>query len=233
MSICTFALLFSACSKKEQVAVPDLKERTTKLNLSVPLSDGRTSIELKESPGLGLSGKNIHVSATNVFELPDKEYLKATCKISIENLTIGAVYDSVMDKRLTLRFRTGMKKYAPYPIGWSAKWNVKPFVEIESPSILYTMQQDHLTIMLSKPCTIFGFELTPNLLSTFDFTAGFYSSQQNSPLAQISQTVTTPSGARLFAAKSDVPFDVIEIQFNGNGSPYGFAIANLRYKLSK
>lgn len=124
-----------------------------------------------------------------------------------------------------------------YPRGWTAIWNSKPAVENEAPSVLYTRQQNQLTLHLSKYVTTFGFELAPNQYNAFPFTVGFYDSKENPQVAYLQDVAWTPEGAKLFAVSSQKPFNVVEIAFAGEGEsanhPYGFAISNIRYKLAQ
>jgi hypothetical protein len=231
------SLMVSSCSKNEQSTVEDIPIKLTKYQLSVPLTDGRASIEL--NAGVLESSKQSQKSSLNSpiqILNPDQNYINSTTLMSIKNLKIGTQYTTVQDQKLKLSFGVPMLKMDQYPNGWNALWNVPPFVECERPQVLYSMQENHLSIILSKYCTVFGFELAPNLYNSFEFIGGFYTSKENSPVATVTRMVASPSGAQLFAVNSSKPFNNIEIQFSGIGSkenPYGFAITNLRYKLCK
>jgi hypothetical protein len=239
--VASFGILMISvsCSKDEQPRLENSVSKLKRYLLTVPLSDGRTAVEMEandEALKLTRHPDVMHNSYREITIL-DLDYVKSTKLIDISKLPLNTVYDSIGDKNLQLKFVGGLLKMAGYPNGWTAHWNVLPFTECEDPPVLYTQQQNHITIFLSKYCERFGFELAPNLTRTFEFSAGFYTSQENSPVANVTQMVTTPSGARLFAVESKKPFNVIEIQFTGSGigqdHPYGFAIANIRYKLCK
>lgn len=232
-------LFFSACSKNEPEALKAEPAQLEKRQLSVPLADGRTSIELKSwanSASIS-SQQSPFLNEVTVFNVPDDAYLKATTLMTLEKPANFSIINSIADKKLKITFVDSLMKMPGFPNGWTALWNTKPFVERESPTVLYTRQQNRLTVTLSKYVEIFGFELAPNLYNSYEFIAGFYDSRQNPPLASVVQVATTPSGAKLFAVKSEKPFNVIEISFTGNqetaNHPYGFAIANIRYKLCK
>jgi len=244
MKKCAFSIvgviifLFTSCAKDEGPEIKANQDKVEKRELGSPLEDGRTAVEIKAS-GVRISSGSQQATPSSIqqYEQPDDAYIKATCLIDISRLKKSAMVDTITDKVLGVKFGTKMRKLNGYPDGWTAKWNVKPFVEHETPPVLYTVQKNNLSITLSKPCTIFGFELSPNLYDTFEFTAGFYSRMENPPYARVTRQVTTPQGALLFAVKSDKPFDQIEIQFTGDSDgpvhPFGFAIANIRYKLAK
>jgi hypothetical protein len=227
-----------SCSKDEQSRSGNSASRLNRYLLAVPLTDGRTAIEMEagDTPLKGAKYSDGLNSTYREITILNLNYIKSTKLIDISKLPLNTVYDSIGDKNLQLKFGVGMLKMAGYPNGWTAHWNVLPYTECEDPPVLYSQQENHLTIVLSKYCTRFGFELSPNLTRTFEFSAGFYTSMENSPVARVTQSVTTPSGARLFAVESRKPFNVIEIQYTGTAgenNPYGFAIANIRYTLCK
>jgi hypothetical protein len=232
-------LFFTACSKNDDVISKGKLAEPEKRLLSVALNDGRTYIVLN---GVSQSKRvstpqSPYANKFTIITSPDEAYLKSTTSISLEKPNDFSIISCIADKHLKLSFVDSLRKMPGYPHGWTALWNTRPSVEHESPTVLYTRQRNHLTIILSKYVEVFGFELAPNLNSSYEFIAGFYDSKQNPPLASVVQVATTPSGAKLFAIKSEKPFNVIEISFLGNqeteNHPFGFAIANLRYKLCK
>jgi hypothetical protein len=235
---CVIILLIASCSKNESPEVKANPDKLEKRGLGTPLEDGRTEVEAKAS-GLVILSEPWKPTPSNIqqYDIPDAAYIKATCLIDISKLKKNAMVDTITDKVLGVKFGSKLRKLNGFPDGWTAKWNVKPHVEQETPPVLYTVQKNHLSVTLSKPCTIFGFELAPNLYDTFEFAAGFYNRMENPPYARVIRQVTTPLGALLFAVKSDKPFDQIEIQFTGDLEgpvhPFGFALANIRYKLAK
>lgn len=225
-----------SCSKDEKSRAEQPVSELKQYLLTVPLTDGRTAIaaEADDAPLTTAKHSNGLQNSYREITILNLDYINSTKLIDISKLTLNKVYDSIGDNNLKLKFGVGMLKMAGYPKGWTARWNVLPYTECEDPPVLYSQQQNNLTIVLSKYCTRFGFELSPNLTRTFEFSAGFYTSQENSPVARVTQMVTTPSGARLFAVESKKPFNVIEIQYTGNAeqsNPFGFAIANIRYTL--
>jgi len=225
-----------SCEKSEQASVSN--QEVKRYKLSVPLADGRTFIETNAAPTFQMNTQQIPSGqAFTQILIPDDTYQNSTSLITLEKVPDFSLINCTADSKLKLTFVDSVLKMPGYPNGWTAIWNSKPDVENETPTVLYTRQGNHLTIMLSRYVSTFGFELAPNLYETFPFSVGFYDSQQNSPVASLQQTASTPSGAKLFAVCSAKPFNVIEIGFSGNDDnenhPYGFAIANIRYKLAK
>lgn len=239
MSAAVAILLTASCNKNDPASTPEPSTELKKYQLSVPLLDGRKVIETNaqlNQPQMSVQQNQFSNAYTQITQ-PDSAYLKSTTLMTLNKPADFAIINCIADQHLKLTFVDSVRKLPGYPSGWTALWNTKPFVEKEAPTVLYTMQRNHLTITLSKYVTIFGFELSPNLYNTYPFSVGFYDSKQNPPVASLAQTATTPAGAKLFAVKSQKPFNVIEISFSGNEAtenhPWGFAIANLRYKLCK
>jgi hypothetical protein len=229
-------VVIASCEKSEQASLP--KQDLKKHKLSVPLADGRTFIEMNATAPFQMNRQEISSSrAFTQILVPDLAYRNSTTLIGLEKVADFSIINCTADSKLKITFIDSVQKMSGYPNGWTALWNSKPNVEDETPPVLYTRQRNRLTIMLSKYVTTFGFELAPNLYETFPFSVGFYDSQQNPPVASLQQTASTPSGAKLFAVCSPKPFNVIEISFSGNDEtenhPYGFALANIRYKLAK
>ncbi len=228
----------NACTKNEQVDHPPSVSETKRHQLSVPLEDGRTFIEAASNPaGRLISQQRPVISGFLKIPIPDESYLSSTTLIKIKNAGDFAVIDCIADKSLKVTFTNRVSRMPGYPSGWTAIWNRKPAVENEAPSVLYTRQQNRLTLQLSKYVTTFGFELAPNQYNAFPFTVGFYDSKENPQVAYLQDVAWTPEGAKLFAVSSQKPFNVVEIAFAGEGEsvnhPYGFAITNVRYKLAK
>jgi hypothetical protein len=233
------ALFLLACSKEESNSKAEVAQAKQTRKLSVPLADGRTHIEVKGDDLSGSLRKSQASFLNQVTQIvtPNEAYLKSTMLMDLSKLTDFSIVNSIEDRKLKISLTDSVIKMPGFPNGWTALWNSKPFVEQEAPTVLYTRQQNRLTIQLSKYVQTFGFELSPNLYDTYEFTAGFYDSRENTPVASLTQAATTPAGAKLFAVSSKRPFNVIELAFNGdqqNGNhPYGFAIANIRYILCK
>lgn len=108
--------------------------------------------------------------------------------------------------------------------GWSS-WGSPPNTESSGPRILF-FDQATATITLSQPKNTFGFELETNnfVPASHSVTVTFFNGA--STLGTITRTVTSNSGALLFAATSTTPITSVSISGPTSG---GFAIAQLRY----
>lgn len=232
-----FAIM-SSCSKNEQSSTPENATEMKKYQLSVPLEDGRKFIETIVHTTVQMNTQQAPVSSGfSQIQVPDDAYRNTTTLMTIKNSTDFSIINCIADNSLKVTFTDSVRRMPGYPTGWTAVWNNKPNVESETPAVLYTRQQNRLTLQLSKYVTTFGFELAPNLYDAYPFTVGFYDSKENPQVAYLQEVASTPGGAKLFAVSSEKAFNVVEIAFAGDGespnNPYGFAIANIRYKLAK
>lgn len=151
---------------------------------------------------------------------PDAEYLANTTKIDISGLPKGSLQSSITDGVLTVTFSNPLEKQGPVPDGW-ATWSSPPFSEDPNPDVL--ISGSTLTMTLSRPVQIFGFELEPSPFGVFEYTAEFY---RNGTLVEsITREVDGSAGARLFARTGE---EIDEVVVTG---PFEFAIAQVRYAL--
>lgn len=150
---------------------------------------------------------------------PNAAYLAATRKIDISGLPFGSMHDFISDGEIKVRFSTPMEKRGPVPDGW-ATWSSPPFSESSTPDVLITGEQTSLTMDLSKPVAIFGFDLEPNGFQTFAYTADFY--REGQLIDSIMRNVDGNAGARLFARAGE-PIDRVIVS-----GPDAFAIAQVR-----
>lgn len=173
-------------------------------------------------------------------------YLKYTTKYDISKLPNETFVDSLDDGKLKLIFDLGdsaPRKFDPTTTEWWGNWNVSPYVETNDPHVLRMADWSTVTITLSKKCYIFGFELSARLNlnnnNPVEFGAGYFDSDRlpdDTPIGRVGQKVKSPGGARLFAIKSEVPFNTVVIYWDGAGSAQftrDYAIANIRYVTSK
>jgi len=230
--------LLNSCTKNEQAAFPSSSAKTRMLRLGVPLEDGRKFIEIKTQGALTLDANQMPSnSGFTQIESPDQSYLSSTTLITIKKPGEFLIVSCISDRSLKVNFTDSVRKMPGYPSGWTAMWNSKPNVEDETPAVLYTRQQNRLTLQLSKYVTTFGFELAPNLYDSYPFSVGYYDSRENPQVAYLQEVASTPGGAKLFAVSSERPFNVVEISYARQGediyNPYGFAVANIRYKLAE
>jgi hypothetical protein len=238
LTVLTILGAMNACMKNEQATSPETVAEMRRYQLSVPLEDGRKFIEKKVKPIVQLNAQQSPITSGFLqIKLPDEAYRNGTRLMTIKHPADFSMINCIADNTLKITFTDSVRRMPGYPTGWTAVWNSKPEVEREAPAVLYTRQQNRLTLQLSRYVTKFGFELAPNLYDLYPFSVGFYDSKENPQVAYLQEVASTPGGAKLFAVSSQRPFNVVEIAFAGEGenvnSPYGFAIANIRYKLAK
>lgn len=160
-------------------------------------------------------------TAATPIDNPNAAYLAATTKIEIADLPPFSVHESISDGTLTVTFSEPMTKVGPVPDGWST-WSSPPFSEDPNPYVLIS-PTNVLTLDLSRPVSVFGFELEPSPFGEFDFTADFYLG--DTLVESVSRVVDGNSGARLFG-RTDGRIDRVVIF-----GPVEFAIAQVRYRL--
>jgi hypothetical protein len=165
-------------------------------------------------------------------------YLKYTTKIGLLGYESWPVLD---DGNLTISMfgdKNYFEKLRRSPYAWWANWNKRPYVEEEIPEIFSMRGTGTTTLTLSKKCYVFGFELSANPANEerpmFPYQVRYYGTNElpdNKSVGIIENSVTAPSGARMFAVESDIPFDRVEIRYIGTSSlkPDTWAITNLRY----
>jgi len=256
LSMVIFITISTACSKDEDV-VTEVKNNSDDLEYAVPLGSGSLNDAMKIDLGLiPLKAVKSSGQAPNVTSLPftaipipSKEYIKETKLLDISQLIAGGFYHQIGIEDFYIAFfdRFGESEYnlqklksnGP-PFGWNYKWNRIPFVENEYPEVLFNAEfRGEVSIVLSKPCTEFGFELAPNIKNrNTNFMVWYGNSIFDNSAGEItSLTTNNPSGARLFALKSTTPFNAVTILwgefFAADFEPGGSAITNIRYKLAK
>ncbi len=108
-------------------------------------------------------------------------------------------------------------------------WNSPPATESDTPRILEDYEDDtSLTLTLSKPATVFGFELEIADPGPFPVTATFM--EGTTTVGSIPLTLSGQPGAMLFAASTNQAFTSVAISYPDDRS--GFAIAQVRYALT-
>jgi hypothetical protein len=173
-----------------------------------------------------------------------RTYLQYATKINISGLEDFRIYESISDGILNIDLNLGLAKFGPaVKEEWNGEWNVRPYVEANNPPILQTVDSSPRRLRLSKKCYVFGFEvggLSGAYTKRFDFTTTYVSTNSstgNVELGSIRQYIKQKNGARLFAVKSDTPFDEVIISFDNTGDyetkPENFAITNIRYITDK
>jgi hypothetical protein len=220
--IVTFILGLTACKKNEQAL--EAFER-------VPSSPKvETFVPTKVTNTAGAYFQSIDTVCA--------PYLTYSVLIDIRRVPEGA-YHAISDGNLTLETpadNTTFYNYKDHPDSWWFNWNKPPFVENENPTVWSVNGSAPTMIKLSKKCYVLGFELSA-AVNDFDIRPNTYVAKYTSGdqlIGFISNVVVAPNGARLFAVKSDLPFDGVEIFYSGNAPvPEAWAIANIRYVTDK
>jgi ABC-type uncharacterized transport system auxiliary subunit len=178
------------------------------------------------------------------------EYLQSTTKLDFSYLKEGAFVNKIGNSefRITADIESnasGFARLSNGPTGWWAHWNYSPYTESEHPAVLFARSRkgnvvrgvSGINLSFNKTVKTFGFEIAPSSVGKqVEVSVKFKDSQtyRAQTLFEVEQTISSPSGARLIAVKSEVPFDFIMIQLKD--IPYyegGFAISNIRYELPK
>lgn len=158
--------------------------------------------------------------AFTIITQPSSSYLSSTKLIDITGIPDFSSIDSISDGVQTVEFSSFVSK-RQVPDSWLT-WSSPPDSESSAPPVLYSNGLTSLSMALSIPSTIFGFELEPNPFASFNYTADFYSG--STLVGSISRTLIGAGGARLFAA-SDSPFTRVVVS---GGADFG--MAQFRYK---
>jgi len=173
------------------------------------------------SPALGLT-----VSVDN----PDAAYLARTTKLDYASLPDFTSVANLTDGNLSVGITPSMQRtQAP---GWT--WGTAGQVEDTATGLplLWSEMSTSVTLELDRPVYEFGFEGANNIIDTpQDLTATFIISNDDRVIATVAKTVTATTGtgnvnARLFAIRSETPFDKIEVV---TGTTNGLIMAQLRY----
>ncbi|EOR92636.1 hypothetical protein ADIARSV_4148 [Arcticibacter svalbardensis MN12-7] len=258
--VALIATTLSSCSKKETFTdvVPEKDDLAQTSIYTIPLGTGThndtLTIHLNLPPinyplvpddtGDGSTGEHTWIEFLN----PD--YLKETCLLDISKLKAGYFYHQIGTKSFSVAFfdrdeeRICMQKLKankPTPLGWSSEWNIPPYVEKKNPEVLFNSTDNgSFTFVLSKPCTEFGFELTPNIQGeNVNYTVIYGNYQYDGTSGEIQPlTVYNPGLARIFALKAKKSFTVVEVISYDDPDEVGYtaggsAITNIRYTLAQ
>lgn len=186
-----------------------------------------------------------------------RSYLRYTTKLDISSLQNKKSYTQLSDGNLTitvqeqLGFHNGLTKYDPTNTEWWKDWGPQIYVESNKPSILQR-PAGAITLVLSKKCYVFGFELGALLNYRYAvpvvFGADYYDSDMlagagcevyrqdlGCRLGSIEMYTFPPKSVSLFAIKSDIPFDKVYIHYyvEWDEDPGAYAITNIRYLTNK
>lgn len=232
-------MFFMSCEKTEQQVMPSANPQSKTENL-----------DLWWTHTLNYTGKYFK---SIPFVCP--EYLTYTTKIDISNLQNKKSYTRLSDGYLDITIKeesgdnNGLIKYGPTNTGWWKAWGPPGYVESNNPTILHHLQ-GAITLVLSKKCYAFGFELGGQLKRNLPviFGANFYDSDMSPGsqcelyladrgclLGALEISIPPENGAHLFAIKSDTAFDRITIHYyvEWDEGPCAYAITNIRYITNK
>jgi hypothetical protein len=237
------ALTFSACEKSQEniKTVSETKAVTTS-RLIYPFIGPDMSdsiLPMRNLPNAvvtkGVYNPNIKVKLIDTV-CPD--YLAETKKIDLTYLKDGEVAPVIKNNELSITIsrerRGSFTKLSSGPNGWWTHWNYSPYTESEHPIVLFS-RESYIDLTFNKAVKAFGFEVAPNSTGADLAVSVDYHdepSYRSPPIFWVKQTVSSPSGARLIAVESSVPFNYIELYVAPQSlSEGGFGLANLRYKL--
>lgn len=192
----------------------------------------------------GYSESNIKVK---LIDTVCEEYLQGTKMLDISSLTPGAHVMRIKNNELTISTNreggdNGFIKLNNGPKGWWTHWNYNPYTESEYPNVLFLQDREgyvsnSVDLYFDKEVTTFGFEIAPNANGQDRTVSVDYKEEpyyRDPSLFSVQQTISTPSGARLIAVKSERGFRLVRISLDyipNVGT--GFAITNIRYALAK
>lgn len=162
--------------------------------------------------------------ATQAFALgvrvenPDAAYLARTTKVDFSSLP-DSVITSITAGDMKVTFDQPVNKLG-WP-GFGDVWGTAGEVEEITPSILGAGSPT-ITMQTSRSVTELGVEVTPYSWGAYDVVATFVFSEDGEPIGQVIRTIDSESssnnwGARLFALRSDVPFDRVDVTVNDHG----------------
>lgn len=171
-----------------------------------------------------------------------EEYLSDTKLLDFNYLKEGAFTSEIKNDELTVKTNLefgadeGFIKVNSGPNGWWTHWNYSLYTQHEYPNVLLTNAKgdfDVRTIYMSfnEDLKTLGFEIAPNIVGKdLKVEVEYMSWTYRDPaLVYIEQTVSSPSGARLIALKSEIPFNYVIIRIEDGA----FAISNIRYALAQ
>ncbi len=246
------AVTLSSCEKKaEDIQSLSEKTNTTTSELIYPRVGTELSNNIlpqrKLPRAILTKGRWDNNDKVKLIDTVCQEYVKGTTKFDISGLKVGEHVTKIKHNNLTIVTNDevgddGFLKLSNGPKGWWTHWNYSPYTESEYPDVLYAQSPGghaagSLALTFDKEVTTFGFEIAPNATGT-DYKVVVRYNNINSyryeSLFQVRQTISSPSGARLIAVKSEVPFTYVQIAVEYiPDAGRGFAISNLRYALAK
>jgi hypothetical protein len=164
---------------------------------------------------------------------PDAAYLASTSYIAPPIADYTNV-TSISDGTQTVYFSLADGS-AAYPVnkrtapGSWATWSQAPDSQRGAGDTLPVFYSNGATVLrfgLATPVNIFGFEAEPNPFAVHTMVAKFYDAADNL-LGTITRSVNGKSGARLFAAQSDVPIAYVVFSSDVDWAVGAFRYGNL------
>ena len=173
---------------------------------------------------LGFAGCIPAFGQFSAISTPASAYTGATTLIPI-TAADGTVLTSLTNGLQTVTLSTSF--YArTVPSAYWGTWGSPPNTESSTPRVLAnTSPITSVTLALSLPASIFGFEIEPNLDSGFPINVNYYNG--STLLGTVSRNVAGNAGALLMAASSGTPITSVVITLSSGAS--GFAMAQFRY----
>lgn len=245
------AVIFVSCEKKtenfEKVSEGKLQQVTDRV---YPLDGNELSNPILPKRKLprailtrGALDRNLKVK---IIDSVCEEYTSQTTKLNISGLEAGKYVTRVEDRQFRIstdneEYKDGFVKLTSGPSGWWPHWNYSPYTESEYPEVLFVQSEAGnglyvFHMYFNKPLKMFGFEIAPNTPGPDHEVTAFYQEgdyYRSETLFSLKQTVSTPSGARLLAVKSEGEFWMVTVSMNYPPSATaGFAITNIRYALA-
>jgi hypothetical protein len=213
------------CDKHEQILQHDEKEANL-LALD------------KYTPALVVNNKGKYFKAIDTICSTYIDYSRQVETFGVDPETWGHQIGYFRSLLVTWEGDTGFFLRLPEPGTWFSNWNSPPYVETNNPMVLLP-QLVHQTLILSKNCYVFGFEMSAKQSSannkpvTYRITYAT-GDQPGDVIGYIENTVSSPAGARLFAVESEIPFNRVTIDYSPSTENNGQdAMANLRYVINK
>lgn len=174
------------------------------------------------------------------------EYLQSTTKLGFSNLREGAFINKFGNNEFKITAdhefnNSGFARLTNGPTGWWPHWNYSPYTESEYPEVLFARNrygavvrgEYEMTLYFDHYVNTFGFEIAPNITGKdFKVVIDYMESPtyRSRTLFSVEQTISSPSGARLIAVKSEEAFNFIMIRVQGmTFQEGGFAMSNIRY----
>ncbi len=247
-------LTISACQKEtENLMTVSEKKLASIAKVIYPLDGNEMSTSIlpkkEKLPDASLElGQIDEYTRFKVISQICDEYIKGTRKLDISKVEEGVFAKRIVNDDFTVFFSrqygtsgSGFVKLNHGPKGWWTHWNYSPYTESEYPDVLlgandYGGYTNNIVMSFDKDVTMFGFEVAPNALGKDMVVSVTYhqlDDYRDYPLVYVKQTVTSPSGARLIAVKSEIPFRMLQISMSSDDGLDGVSISNIRYALAK